>query len=153
MKNSISMVSASNPKESVSGCHVMEKPWKREKKQCSFFPRMWKSEQPFLSNMQSSWLEMFWVVGQLWGKTTSELVSWNFFKACFLPLLTINTKVWEESKAFANSFAYWLHCWKLKKMCLVRELWNIWWKKWVCQIVTIGCWRKYDANFFNAPNG
>ena len=54
-------------------------------------------------------------MGQLWQKKTSDLFRWHFSKAFFSLLLTIDTKGWKESKAFADGFAYWLCFEKLKK--------------------------------------
>ena len=104
------------PRESVSRRHIMEKSSKIVKKQCSLFPGMWKSEQPFLNNTHTSWVENFF---GLWvnfdKKATSDLFRWHFSKAFFSLLPTINTKGWKESKAFADGFAYWLCFEKLKK--------------------------------------
>ena len=98
------------------------------------------------------WKRIFLVVGQLWEKKNFWLGQMVIFESIFLP----STKKWHFGVKTIKSF-FWRFCifvvfWKVEKCVWSKNFLIYLVEKRVCQIVTIGCWRKHGNIFFNAPN-
>ena len=96
--------------------------------------------------------KIFLVVGQLGEKKTLLTGQMVLFEGISLVSTNKLTPGVKRNKSFCWRFAYLIVFWKDEKMCLVKEISKKLVEKRVCHIVTIGCWRKHIANFFNAPN-
>ena len=140
-------------RERISIRHTMEKSSKRMKKAMfTFWQFVKKWTLPLQKQHTLTETKNFLLVGQLWEKKHFWLVRWYFSKAFLSSLLTNYLLRVKRNKSFCWRFAYLIVFWKDEKMCLVKEISKILVEKRVCHIVTIGCWRKHIANFFNATN-